>query len=467
MENQVETQDKSKQSNKEISSVIGIDINNQLALKKQVAMLDEQVKKLTQLLEQKGSHDMMEQKHQDKNDVKLTPCRISIKFFLLWSLFYFYEYNDKDIDKYHNNNLLFFFGKIVTKMQESKGELIDQPYVEQSRNDDMVDLDIRHSDNDLTKDEFQRWRRQLLYWKATYQITDDFCKKYVVSQYMASDIQEMALAENINIFSLLMYWMCKMFGGKHHVPERTLELLQFNTRHHEGPADILLRWKQTKFALKLELEYEAESTLNETETFLENIYHIFDDERQTKHIVYRKQKFEQTTSRGSYSKGNKRYYVQKNIYDRDNRFTVKEKYNYENRNDTYNDPKDRQKAIQCSKSNRYVNDECWNFGEHGHKRSVCPNNMNELHVIEQQPDQENVEHILPMLGVDKVMEKHDKIVIKLYNKEIDARAFIVTHAGGSITLQEKIELNLNESTDDNDANIVKNKEKRNNEQATT
>ncbi|ETO28669.1 hypothetical protein RFI_08457 [Reticulomyxa filosa] len=50
--------------------------------------------------------------------------------------------------------------------------------------------------------------------------------------------------------------------------------------------------------------------------------------------------------------------------------------------------------------------------------SVCPNNRNELHVIEHHLDQQNVEQILQMLSVDKVMEKLDKIVIKLYNKEI-------------------------------------------------
>ncbi|ETO05413.1 hypothetical protein RFI_31983 [Reticulomyxa filosa] len=176
-------------------------------------MLDEQVKKLTQLLEQKGSHDIMEQKHQDKNDVKL--------------------------------GSMSNFGVLCTK------QLSEQPYVEQSRNDYTVDLCIRYSDNDLTK--LAIWRRKLLSWKATYQIPDEFCKKYVVSQFMDSDIQEMALAENINTFSLLMYWMCKMFGVKYQVPERTLDLLQFNTRYHDGQADILLRLKQVKFALKLEL----------------------------------------------------------------------------------------------------------------------------------------------------------------------------------------------------------------------
>ncbi|ETO32488.1 RETRotransposon-like family member [Reticulomyxa filosa] len=139
----------------------------------------------------------------------------------------------------------------------------------------------------------------------------------------------------------------------------------------------------------------------------------FDDERQAKHIVYRKQKFEQTTSRGSYSKFNKRYYGQKNTYDRDNRFTVKEKWSYKNRNDTYNDPKAilirRTKTITSRIHTRTKS----NTMSPKAIRSACSNNINELHVIEQQPDQENIEHIIPMLGIDKVMEKPDKIVIKL------------------------------------------------------
>ncbi|ETO04624.1 hypothetical protein RFI_32769, partial [Reticulomyxa filosa] len=147
---------------------------------------------------------LTEQKHQDKDDVKLG----------------------------HKSD----FGVPATKQL-----LSEQPFAAQSRNDVIVDLDIRHLDHE-----------------AKYQITDDFCKKYIISQCLATDVQEIALSENNNTFNLLMYWMCKMFEGKYHVTERTLELLQFSTSHNEGPADILLKLRQSKFALKLELEYSTE-----------------------------------------------------------------------------------------------------------------------------------------------------------------------------------------------------------------
>ncbi|ETO10667.1 hypothetical protein RFI_26708 [Reticulomyxa filosa] len=59
------------QINMEIMSIICNDVNDQIALKKQLSILDEQVKKLTQLLEHKGSQVLTEQKSQDKDDVKL------------------------------------------------------------------------------------------------------------------------------------------------------------------------------------------------------------------------------------------------------------------------------------------------------------------------------------------------------------------------------------------------------------
>ncbi|ETO15670.1 hypothetical protein RFI_21694, partial [Reticulomyxa filosa] len=49
----------------------------------------------------------------------------------------------------------------------------------------------------------------------------------------------------------------------------------------------------------------------------------------------------------------------------------------------------------------------------------CPHETKELQVIEEHLiNQKSIEHILPMLGLDKVMEKPDAIEIELKTKEI-------------------------------------------------
>ncbi|ETO33687.1 hypothetical protein RFI_03417 [Reticulomyxa filosa] len=191
IEKLVEVQDKNRHINIEIASLICNDVNDQLELKKQLSIFDEHIKKLTKLLEHKGPQVMTDQKHQDKGDVKLG---------------------------YKSD-----FGVHATKQI-----LIEQPFVVQLRNDVRTDNDIRHLDHDVMK---LAMNNPITF--AKYQIHDKFCKKYVVSQCLSRDVQEIALADNNNTFNLLMSLMYKIFGCKHYIQERTSELLQFSTSHNE------------------------------------------------------------------------------------------------------------------------------------------------------------------------------------------------------------------------------------------
>ena len=73
------------------------------------------------------------------------------------------------------------------------------------------------------------------------------------------EVQEMAISKNASTsFNSLMNSICKTFGGKHQVAERISDILQFSARFGEVPANILLCWRQAKFALKLKLDYATE-----------------------------------------------------------------------------------------------------------------------------------------------------------------------------------------------------------------
>ncbi|ETO04625.1 hypothetical protein RFI_32770 [Reticulomyxa filosa] len=61
---------------------------------------------------------------------------------------------------------------------------------------------------------------------------------------------------------------------------------------------------------------------------------MFDDERQAKHMIYRK-KWYQATSMKRCSRFNKIHYGHENKSDRNNHFTVREKRGYKIRDDTY------------------------------------------------------------------------------------------------------------------------------------
>ncbi|ETO01895.1 hypothetical protein RFI_35546 [Reticulomyxa filosa] len=77
---------------------------------------------------------------------------------------------------------------------------------------------------------------------------------------------------------------------------------------------------------------------------------------------------------------------------------------------------------------RQCNDECWRCGGHGHKKRECIREKQEIRILEKQTTNDpNIEHILPMLVIDNVMERQDAI-------EICACMWS--------TLQEKLELTL-------------------------
>ncbi|ETO33589.1 hypothetical protein RFI_03512 [Reticulomyxa filosa] len=53
-------------------------------------------------------------------------------------------------------------------------------------------------------DNFPRWRRQFLYWKVTYNMSDYFCLRYIMSQCLYVDVQYMIIAQNLNNFGEVM-----------------------------------------------------------------------------------------------------------------------------------------------------------------------------------------------------------------------------------------------------------------------
>ncbi|ETO04579.1 hypothetical protein RFI_32818, partial [Reticulomyxa filosa] len=405
--------------------------------------------------------------------------------------------------------------KYVPKIEESAPYAVpilsERPYVGQTIivNDDLrldkfdknaTTLALESSNRfrnifDGSRDNFPRWRRQFLAWKNTYQLTDCFCFRYVLSQCLSAEVQEMMIYQNLYDFNDMMSWMCKTFGGKHYVGDRTAALLNFKTRFGEEPSDIMLRWRQAKFALKLELDYAIEcnvparkrlepcddrlmealldsltgivrrlvldqnpTTFAETEAALDTSQDRFEEETKFRQMRYSRQGPKRLDKNTDESRGQR--YLDKKY----NRITVK------NVDKKYKNPSKDNAFAKYHKTNnkKQWNDECWGCCEHGHKQRDCPNNTNELQVMEKQ----YVEHILPMLGIDRVMEEPDAMEIKLHTKESgtihamadtgasicavndnianqfqhlwtkDTRAFVVAHAGGSIILQKKLDLTI-------------------------
>ncbi|ETO37024.1 hypothetical protein RFI_00037 [Reticulomyxa filosa] len=232
--------------------------------------------------------------------------------------------------------------------------LSERPHVVTSSNNDNTH-DLRDSTDDL---------------KATYHLSDKFCMRYMLSQCLSFDVQDMVAAEQPQTFAELMAWLCTMFGGKHHVIERTDDLLHFRTKSGEGPADILLRWRKAKCTLKLELDYAAECKVPARKR-LQPSDERFDDEIQSRQITYRRQKWGHKYINDTYKESydNINLHVQSNAGEKQ----VTE---------------DKQQSNGLKYPKRHWNDECWNCGEHGHQQGECPNHRNELHVIERQSDQE-------------------------------------------------------------------------------
>ncbi|ETO03214.1 hypothetical protein RFI_34197 [Reticulomyxa filosa] len=321
----------------------------------------------------------------------------------------------------------------------------------------------------------------------------------LLSQCLSLEVQEIVSTEHHQTFNELMTWLCTMFGEEHHVTERTNDLLYFRTTVDEGSADILLRWRKEKCALKLELDYAAKckvparkmlkpsderlmgtlidslnglvrklvyeqnpTTLEETEEALSFTQNRFKEEIQSRNRKYNGQK-------------NKVSIVMKSNSDNtkfnNNRITLNKEATTKYWKTYYNTKQAtiQQSNGQFSKSypknkqtKKHWNNECWRCGKHGHKQRGCPGDKKEIQVIEHHiENQENVEHILPMLGLDKVMEGPNAIEIDVDTKEIgrikaiadtvrklltkDARAFNVAHAGGYMTLQDKLKLTLCDS----------------------
>ncbi|ETO08769.1 hypothetical protein RFI_28616 [Reticulomyxa filosa] len=112
-------------------------------------------------------------------------------------------------------------------------------------------------------------------------------------------------------------------------------------------------------------------------------------------------------------------------------------------------------------------------GKYWHKQRYCPSDKKEIQILEYQVDNRSVaEHILPMLVLYRVIEEPNTIEIELQTEDIwkikaiadtgasicavkgtiantfsnlvtkDDIAFNVAHAGGCMTLQDKLKLTL-------------------------
>ncbi|ETO07653.1 hypothetical protein RFI_29737, partial [Reticulomyxa filosa] len=355
-----------------------------------------------------------------------------------------------------------------------------------------------------SRNDFPRWRRQFLAWKATYQLTDKFCHRYMLSQCLSLEVQEMAAAEEHKSFGELMNWMCKMFGGKHQIEDRTSDLVQFITRPGEEPLDILLRWRQAKFALKLELDYASEcdvpsrkrlkpsderlmealldslsgivrrlvydrdpTTLEETEEALEFVQHRYEEEirSRSKHLTLKRGNFRFTVKKAERNHRSVPYqWKDKQSTDID--------LQHQNHNVSMDKGPRSKTNLTDNASKRQWNDECWRCGGHGHKKRDCREKQ-EIQTLEKQATNDaNIEHILPMLVIDNAIETQDEIEIVLQTIEIgdikaiadtgssicainerianqfrqllskDSRACDIAHAGGRTTVSEKLELTL-------------------------
>ncbi|ETO12199.1 hypothetical protein RFI_25177 [Reticulomyxa filosa] len=215
------------------------------------------------------------------------------------------------------------------------------------------------------------------------------------------------------------------------------------------------------------------TTLNETELALEKVQNRFEDEIQAKN------RFKQTKRITNNKKINLQKRNNPNAFYRTNRFTVNEKWGGKYGNNEYNEfsdrisnrhqskyidhqkrfPKDTKHYDEHKGVKRQLNDECWSCGKQGHKQRDCTKNSNELQVLEKQhvmekPDAIEIELQTKEIGIiravadtgasicavsDEIARKFHRLLTK------DARAFIVIHAGGSIPLQQKLELTINDA----------------------
>ncbi|ETO13167.1 putative lipoprotein, partial [Reticulomyxa filosa] len=230
------------------------------------------------------------------------------------------------------------------------------------------------------------------------------------------------------------------------------------------------------------LLYDQNTTKSgETEEALGNIQDRFEEEIKSRYSKYYRQQFKRleksTNKESDRNDWNTKYSCIKVKTNANRKYN--NRYNLQHQNLNLNDTRDytkkeniRSKNNQTNNKKQY-NDEYWRCGEHSHEQRDCSNNANELQVIEKQSLEQNSDRILLMLGIDKIMKDPDKIETKLHNNEIgtihaiadteasiraindsiankfqyvltnDVIAFVVAHDGGSIILQQKLELNIN------------------------